>query len=78
MTEIRMPVAGGDIGRGTVVQWLKSPGARVQRDEPIAILLFDKVEFELVSPGEGTLKDICVPPGQECPVGELLGRLEEG
>ena len=78
MTEIRMPIAGKDISRGSVVQWLKSLGAKVHRDEPLAILLFDKVEFELASPAAGTLTDICVPPGQECPVGEILGWIEEG
>ena len=73
---IRLPLLGSGMERGSVVQWLKRPGDAVRRDEPLAILLLDKVEFKLASPAEGMLVEICVPPGQECAVGQILGRIE--
>lgn len=59
-----------------MVRWLKAPGERVERFEPIVEVLTDKVTVELPSPVAGVLAEIRVREGETVPVGTVLAVLE--
>jgi len=43
-TDIIMPQMGESIVEGTITKWLKKPGDKVQRDEPLFEISTDKVD----------------------------------
>ena len=71
-----MPSLGADMEKGTVVEWLKKPGDRVERGEVVAVVETQKGAFEVEVFEEGVLVDILVPVGTEAPVGAVLARIE--
>ena len=70
-----MPSLGADMEKGTVVEWLKKPGDRVERGEVVAVVETQKGAFEVEVFEEGVLVDILVPVGTEAPVGAVLARI---
>jgi pyruvate dehydrogenase E2 component (dihydrolipoamide acetyltransferase) len=59
-TDVVMPQMGESIFEGTITKWLKQPGEKVQRDEPLFEISTDKVDAEIPAPASGTLQDIKV------------------
>ena len=55
MTEVVMPQMGESITEGTLTRWLKKPGDRVERDEPLFEISTDKVDTEIPSPAAGVI-----------------------
>ena len=53
MTDVVMPQMGESIVEGTLTKWLKKPGERVERDEPLFEISTDKVDTEIPSPAAG-------------------------
>ena len=51
--EIRVPTLGELVTEATVAKWLKQPGERVERDEPVVELETDKVTLEVPAPQAG-------------------------
>src|ERR1700723_951118 len=49
-TDIIMPQMGESIVEGTITKWLKKPGDKVQRDEPLFEISTDKVDAEIPPP----------------------------
>jgi pyruvate/2-oxoglutarate dehydrogenase complex dihydrolipoamide acyltransferase (E2) component len=76
-TDVVMPQMGESLAEGTVVRWLKAPGERVARDEPLFEISTDKVDTEVPSPVAGTLREILVGEGQTVEVGTPVARIEE-
>src|SRR5438034_9644830 len=62
-TVIKMPQLGESVSEGTVGRWLKQPGDRVERDEPLVEIQTDKVNAEVPSPVAGILQKILLPEG---------------
>ena len=64
---------------GSVAEWLKRDGDRVEVGEPICMIAADKGTVELEAPGGGILhiSPRAPEPGVEVPVGTLLGYLLE-
>ncbi len=58
MTDVVMPQMGESIVEGTLTKWLKKPGDRVERDEPLFEISTDKVDTEIPSPAAGTLREV--------------------
>ncbi len=56
--EIKVPVLGESVTEGTIGEWLKQPGDRVEVDEPIASLETDKVAIEVPSPVAGIIGEL--------------------
>lgn len=75
-TEVVMPQMGESVAEGTLTQWLKSPGDRVERDEPLFEMTTDKVDAEVPSPVEGVLLEIRVEPGQTVAVDHVVAIIE--
>ena len=74
-TEIVMPQMGESIFEGTITRWLKKPGDRVQKDEPLFEISTDKVDAEIPSPVEGMLTEIKFPEGATVAVNEVVAVL---
>jgi pyruvate/2-oxoglutarate dehydrogenase complex dihydrolipoamide acyltransferase (E2) component len=71
-----LPKLSEELAEGTVSRWLKRPGERVARGEPLVEVETDKVNSELEAPADGILAEIVAEPGQTVGVGEVLGRIE--
>src|SRR5437879_2385454 len=76
--EIRVPTLGESVTEATVARWLKQPGERVARDEPLVELETDKVTLEVPAPEAGILGEIRVAEGSNVPVGAVLGTIADG
>src|SRR5438128_11108325 len=74
--DIVMPQMGESIFEGTITKWLKKPGDKVERDEPLFEISTDKVDAEIPSPSAGVLKEIKVGEGQTVPIQTVVGVLE--
>jgi 2-oxoisovalerate dehydrogenase E2 component (dihydrolipoyl transacylase) len=73
---LTMPEVGETVTEGTIERWLKKPGDKVEKYEPIVEINTDKVNVELPCPVNGTLTEILVKEGETIPVGAELARLE--
>jgi 2-oxoisovalerate dehydrogenase E2 component (dihydrolipoyl transacylase) len=62
-TVVKMPQLGESVAEGTIGRWLKKPGERVERDEPLVEIQTDKVNAEVPSPVAGFLQQILLPEG---------------
>ena len=62
-TVVKMPQLGESVAEGTIGRWLKKPGDRVERDEPLVEIQTDKVNAEVPSPVAGVLQEILLPEG---------------
>jgi pyruvate dehydrogenase E2 component (dihydrolipoamide acetyltransferase) len=77
-TEVLMPQMGESIFEGTITKWLKKPGEKVERDEPLFEISTDKVDAEIPSPSAGTLKEIKFKEGDTVEINTVVALLEEG
>src|SRR5438067_3867421 len=73
--DVVMPQMGESIAEGTVVRWIKKPGEKVDRDEPLLEISTDKVDAEIPSPASGTLSEILVQEGQTVAVNSVVARI---
>jgi 2-oxoglutarate dehydrogenase E2 component (dihydrolipoamide succinyltransferase) len=69
---------GESLSEGTVTKWLKKPGDRIARDEPLFEISTDKVDTEVPAPASGILEKILVPEGQTVPVGTVVASISSG
>src|SRR3954470_12061073 len=76
-TEIVMPQMGESIVEGTITKWLKKPGDKVQRDEPLFEISTDKVDAEIPAPTSGVLQEIKVSEGATVQVNTVVGVIDE-
>src|SRR5205814_8760056 len=78
MTDVVMPQMGESIVEGTLTKWLKKPGERVERDEPLFEISTDKVDTEIPSPAAGVLKEVLVEEGKTVGINTIVARIDEG
>ena len=74
-TEVIMPQMGESIFEGTITKWLKKPGDKVQRDEPLFEISTDKVDAEIPAPASGVLQEIKVGEGNTVQVNTVVGTI---
>jgi len=74
-TDIVMPQMGESIVEGTITKWLKKPGDKIQRDEPLFEISTDKVDAEIPAPASGVLQDIRVSEGATVQVNTVVGTI---
>ena len=74
-TDIVMPQMGESIFEGTITKWLKKPGEKVQRDEPLFEISTDKVDAEIPAPASGVLQEIKVTEGNTVQVNTVVGTI---
>ncbi|HKW76121.1 MAG TPA: 2-oxoglutarate dehydrogenase, E2 component, dihydrolipoamide succinyltransferase [Terriglobales bacterium] len=75
-TDVVMPQMGESIFEGTITKWLKKPGDKIQRDEPLFEISTDKVDAEIPAPASGVLKEIKVQPGATVQVNTVVGVID--
>jgi len=75
-TDVVMPQMGESIFEGTITKWLKKPGDKVQRDEPLFEISTDKVDAEIPAPAAGVLKEIKIKEGATVQVNTVVGVIE--
>ena len=69
-----MPQLGLTMEEGTVVDWLKEVGDRVEVGEPLLIVENDKSEVEIEAVASGYLLRVAAP-GLTAPVGAVIATL---
>jgi pyruvate dehydrogenase E2 component (dihydrolipoamide acetyltransferase) len=74
--DVVMPQMGESIFEGTITKWLKKPGDKVERDEPLFEISTDKVDAEIPSPTAGVLKEIKIPEGQTVPIQTVVAVID--
>jgi 2-oxoisovalerate dehydrogenase E2 component (dihydrolipoyl transacylase) len=72
MTSITMPQLGESVAEGTIGKWLKAPGERIERDEPLVEVITDKVTAEIPSPVAGVVERLVIEEGQTVAVGSEI------
>src|SRR5882672_9647434 len=77
-TKVIMPQMGESIFEGTLTKWLKKPGDRVERDEPLFEISTDKVDSEIPSPAAGILQEILVKEGQTVQINTVVAIIGDG
>src|SRR5437879_7001499 len=75
-TDVIMPQMGESIFEGTLTKWLKKPGDKVTRDEPLFEISTDKVDAEIPSPASGVLKEQKVAEGTTVQVNTVVGVID--
>jgi pyruvate dehydrogenase E2 component (dihydrolipoamide acetyltransferase) len=76
-TRIDMPQLGLTMEKGTILQWLKAEGEKVEKGQPVVLIQTEKVEYEVEAPAAGTLLKHVAAEGAELPVGAAMGVLGE-
>lgn len=76
--QVLMPQLGESVTEGTIGQWLKHPGDRVEKYESLLEVLTDKVNAEVPSPAAGTVVKLLVEEGTTVPIGTPICELDTG
>ena len=76
-TDVVMPQMGESIFEGTITRWLKQPGDRITRDEPLLEISTDKVDAEIPAPSSGVLKEILAAVGQTVQVNTVVAVIDD-
>lgn len=78
VAEIKVPELAESITEGTIAQWVKKVGDRVEKGEFIVELETDKVNAEIISEEAGVLKQILAEEGDTVLVGQVIAVVEAG
>jgi len=76
--EVVMPQMGESVMEGTVIEWAKKVGDKVEVDETLLEIATDKVDTEVPSPEAGTLVEILVEEGETIEVGQTIAIIATG
>lgn len=76
LQKILMPKLGESVTEGTINAWLIKEGDYVNKYDPIAEVMTDKVNAEVPSSYSGTIKEIVVSEGETVAVNELICYIE--
>ncbi|MEK5270583.1 dihydrolipoamide acetyltransferase family protein [Aeribacillus sp. FSL K6-8394] len=74
--EMKMPQLGESVTEGTISKWLVSIGDKVNKYDPIAEVMTDKVNAEVPSSYTGVIKELVAEEGDTLQVGEVICRIE--
>ncbi|MBM3941162.1 MAG: 2-oxo acid dehydrogenase subunit E2 [SAR202 cluster bacterium] len=75
-TIIELPQVGESVTEGVIGKWLKKPGERVDKYEPLVEVMTDKVNMEVPSPLSGVLVRTLVEEGATVPMGAPICEME--
>ena len=75
---IELPHVGESVVEGTIGKWLKQPGDRVERYDPLVEVVTDKVTMEVPSPVAGELLRIIAQEGETVPMGAPIAEVNTG
>ena len=72
---ITLPHVGESVTEAVIERWLKQVGDHVEKYEPLAEVVTDKVSMEMPSPVDGILMHILVDAGQTIPMGAEIAEI---
>ncbi|RLI13443.1 2-oxo acid dehydrogenase subunit E2, partial [Candidatus Bathyarchaeota archaeon] len=72
-----MPRLDIDMEKGSILEWRKREGEPVRAGEVVAVIMSEKVTYEVESPASGTLAKILVEPEVEVPIGTPIAVIAE-
>jgi len=78
VAEIKVPELAESITEGTIAQWVKKVGDRVEKGEFIVELETDKVNAEIISEEAGVLTQVLAEEGDTVLVGQVIAVVEAG
>lgn len=73
--EVLLPLMGEGVHEASIVKWLKQPGERIEKDEPLLEVSTDKVDTEIPAPTSGFLKQTYVKEGEVVLVDQVLAHI---
>jgi 2-oxoisovalerate dehydrogenase E2 component (dihydrolipoyl transacylase) len=73
---IKMPQLGESVTEGTISKWLVSVGDKVNKYDPLAEVMTDKVNAEVPSSFTGIIKELIAGEGDTLAVGEIICKIE--
>ena len=75
---ITIEAAGGEyMDSVVVVEWTVKPGERIAAGDTVVVVETAKAATEVPAPHDGYLVETFFEPGQEAPVGAMLGNIGE-
>ncbi|WML25674.1 dihydrolipoamide acetyltransferase family protein [Neobacillus sp. OS1-33] len=74
--QIKMPQLGESVTEGTISKWLVSVGDKVNKYDPLAEVMTDKVNAEVPSSFTGVIKELIAEEGETLAVGEIVCTIE--
>jgi len=75
--ELKMPQYGMGMTEGTMVEWLKGEGDRIEAGEVIGSVEASKSTSDLIAPVSGILTKILVPLDETVPVQTPIAIIDE-
>jgi pyruvate dehydrogenase E2 component (dihydrolipoamide acetyltransferase) len=76
-TDVIMPALELAQESGKVLRWLRAPGDRVSKGDPLVEIETDKITTEIESPAAGYLGEVTAREGDVVPVGQTIARIVE-
>ena len=73
---ILLPQVGESVAEAIIDRWLKAVGDPVEKYEPLAEVVTDKVSMEMPSPVSGVLTSILVEEGQTVQMGTVVAEIK--
>ncbi|AZU63252.1 dihydrolipoamide acetyltransferase family protein [Neobacillus mesonae] len=74
--QIKMPQLGESVTEGTISKWLVNVGDKVNKYDPLAEVMTDKVNAEVPSSFAGVIKELIAAEGDTLAVGEIICTIE--
>lgn len=71
-TQVIMPQLGESVVEGTVMQWFKKEGEKIDEFESLLEVNTDKVNSEIPAPADGVVLKILVPEGETVKAGTII------
>ncbi len=76
--QVTLPAMGESVTEGTVLEWRKQEGDRIEADEILVEVSTDKVDAEVPSPISGTVVKLHAAEGDTVEVGAVLAEIATG
>ncbi|OIJ20331.1 branched-chain alpha-keto acid dehydrogenase subunit E2 [Anaerobacillus alkalidiazotrophicus] len=76
ISEIKMPQLGESVTEGTISKWLVKKGDKVNKYDPLAEVMTDKVNAEIPSTFSGTIKELIAKEDETIEVGGVICTIE--
>jgi pyruvate dehydrogenase E2 component (dihydrolipoamide acetyltransferase) len=76
--DVLMPQLGETVAEGTITQWFKAVGDKVEPGENLFEIETDKATMEVPATSGGRLAEIRVPKGAVVPVGAIVAVIADG